>query len=148
MPDPTGIDSGIDLGIEGEILPPLAPQPVAPPQVATQPALEGIRPGQHDQLPSSQGFHDLNRSRNKGQVVIEIGHNMMHRERRTVQTVHIVTSDPKQRMPVGTGFEIGLPMAVFGVPTETGRRYRVTVEETADSSPAPKRVPWNSNQAV
>lgn len=110
--------------------------------------VNGVNPGVHDQVPSQEALAIRERRRNVGSVVVEIDHEMHHRERRVSQNYHIVTSDPKKRMPVGTGFANGIPLTIFGVPTETGRRYRITVEETAESLPAPKRVPWGGNQTV
>lgn len=127
-----------DWGFDG-------PTNAAPSQSA--PAV-GINPGVYDDVPSEQALMARDRRRNVGSVVVEIDHEMHHKERRVSQTYHIVTSDPKRRFPVGTGFANGIPMTVFGVPTETGRRYRITVEEVAESMPAPKRVPWGGNQSV
>ncbi len=40
----------------------------------------------------------------------------------------------------------GIPLDLFGVQVQSGRRYRLTIEELPDSKPVLKENPWNKGQ--
>jgi len=128
---------------EEAVLTPTAPLAGSPDQEAPE-----LRVGHYDTVPTPEAQQAKSASRNQAQIVVEIDHSFEHRTRQVIPTYHVVTPDPKNRVPVGTGFQHGIPLTVFGVPAETGRRYIVTVTESPDSMPSPKRNPFEQGSHV
>jgi hypothetical protein len=60
------------------------------------------------------------------------------------QIVEILAS-PEESV-VGHRYMYGLPIDCFHVPTETGRVYRLTIEELPESDPKPEENPWRPGE--
>ncbi len=109
-----GAFDAMPLGpVENHAADPVTPQPrsaAAPP-----------RPGSHDTMPSEEALAQKQAAGNAGTRLIEVAVVPAQRGHKASVVYRV--------LPEGAAFAGGIPLDVFGVPLEAGRRYWVTVSE-------------------
>lgn len=95
-----------------------AAEPITPQRRSVAPL---PRPGSHDTMPSAEALAQKQAAGNAGTLLIEVAVVPAQRGQRASVVYRV--------LPSGVAFAGGIPLDVFGVPLEAGRRYWVSVSE-------------------